>query len=47
MRRDHSNWHWEWSHDEPLDARWEFFALLSLVAILLGLAGWSLYSAIG
>ena len=46
MQRDHSSWQSEWSHDEQRHTRLESVALVSLVAILLILAGWSLYSAV-
>jgi len=46
MRRDHANCDWDWSHNERRYARFQFVALLSLIAALLALAGWSLYSAL-
>ena len=46
MRHDPTNAHWEWTHDDPRNGRFQRLALWGLVAILLALAGWSLYSAV-
>jgi hypothetical protein len=46
MRHDHTSAHREWTHDEPRNGRFQCLALWGLVAILLALAGWSLYSAV-